>query len=263
MMACASATFPEVTCFDDRIASRGDLHRVVLRGIVTGLAALAAVSVTVACVTAAAGWILATVLSANADLHTRAPIGLGTAALVDPYPELADTGDLGGLTPAPTEPADAANFSFQAQLEAEMPRPAAAAISAPVIAALLAPHSALEITQSVPTPTPRPLGGPHGPAKPDVTRLPVGQPAPQVATTAPPPPTASPQKPSFTREARLDTTAPPESDSRTAVYDIEAHTVYLPDGEKLEAHSGLGDKLDDPRYVNVRDRGPTPPNVYA
>jgi hypothetical protein len=146
MMACASATFPQVTYFDDRIASRGDLHRVVLRGIVTGLAALAAVSVTLACVTAAAGWILATVLSANADLHTRAPIGLGTAALVDPYPELADTSDLGGLTPAPSEPADASNFSFQAQLEAEMPRPAAAAISAPVIAALLAPQSAPEIT---------------------------------------------------------------------------------------------------------------------
>jgi hypothetical protein len=36
----------------------------------------------------------------------------------------------------------------------------------------------------------------------------------------------------------------------------------LPNGEKLEAHSGLGDKMDDPRYANVRMRGPTPPNVY-
>ena len=51
-------------------------------------------------------------------------------------------------------------------------------------------------------------------------------------------------------------------DSRTAVYDISARTVYLPNGEKLEAHSGLGDKMDDPRYVNTRMRGPTPPNVY-
>ena len=54
----------------------------------------------------------------------------------------------------------------------------------------------------------------------------------------------------------------PVPDSRTAVYDIAAHTVYLPNGERLEAHSGLGDKLDNPRYVNVRMRGPTPPNVY-
>jgi Tlde1 domain len=50
--------------------------------------------------------------------------------------------------------------------------------------------------------------------------------------------------------------------SRTAVYDIKGHRVYLPNGEKLEAHSGLGKWLDDVRYVNVRDRGPTPPNVY-
>ena len=54
----------------------------------------------------------------------------------------------------------------------------------------------------------------------------------------------------------------PGRDGRTAVYDIEAHTVYLPNGERLEAHSGLGDKMDDPRFVKVRMRGPTPPNVY-
>jgi hypothetical protein len=48
----------------------------------------------------------------------------------------------------------------------------------------------------------------------------------------------------------------------TAVYDISAHTVYLPDGSRLEAHSGLGDKLDDPRYVHVRMHGATPPHVY-
>jgi hypothetical protein len=51
-------------------------------------------------------------------------------------------------------------------------------------------------------------------------------------------------------------------DSRTAIYDIVAHTVYLPNGQRLEAHSGLGDQLDDPRYVNAKGRGPTPPNVY-
>ena len=47
-----------------------------------------------------------------------------------------------------------------------------------------------------------------------------------------------------------------------AVYDIEAHIVYLPNGERLEAHSGLGYRLDDPRYVREKARGPTPPNVY-
>ena len=55
---------------------------------------------------------------------------------------------------------------------------------------------------------------------------------------------------------------PSEADSRTAVYDIKGHLVYLPGGEILEAHSGLGKWLDNARYVNVKDRGPTPPNVY-
>jgi hypothetical protein len=51
-------------------------------------------------------------------------------------------------------------------------------------------------------------------------------------------------------------------DKWTAVYDISAHTVYLPDGMRLEAHSGLGDMEDNPRFVEERDRGPTPPHLY-
>ena len=30
----------------------------------------------------------------------------------------------------------------------------------------------------------------------------------------------------------------------------------------MEAHSGLGSYMDDPHYVNMKDTGPTPPNVY-
>ncbi|HYA75063.1 MAG TPA: DUF2778 domain-containing protein [Roseiarcus sp.] len=55
---------------------------------------------------------------------------------------------------------------------------------------------------------------------------------------------------------------PPGYDKWTAVYDISARTVYLPDGTRLEAHSGLGDRLDDPRHVNERARGATPPHLY-
>jgi hypothetical protein len=51
-------------------------------------------------------------------------------------------------------------------------------------------------------------------------------------------------------------------DRWTAVYDLTAHTVYLPNGQRLEAHSGLGDRLDDPAHVNERNRGATPPHVY-
>jgi hypothetical protein len=54
----------------------------------------------------------------------------------------------------------------------------------------------------------------------------------------------------------------PPYDKQTAVYDIAAHTVYLPDGTKLEAHSGLGSRLDDVRYSHVRMQGVTPPHIY-
>jgi hypothetical protein len=51
-------------------------------------------------------------------------------------------------------------------------------------------------------------------------------------------------------------------DRWTAVYDISARTVYLPDGTRLEAHSGLGSWLDDPRHADEKMRGVTPPNIY-
>ena len=54
----------------------------------------------------------------------------------------------------------------------------------------------------------------------------------------------------------------PPYDRSTAVYDITAKTVYLPDGTRLEAHSGLGSNLDDPRSSRVRMRGVTPPHIY-
>jgi hypothetical protein len=51
-------------------------------------------------------------------------------------------------------------------------------------------------------------------------------------------------------------------DSQTAVYDISAHAVYLPNGLTLEAHSGLGELMDDPEHVQARNAGATPPAVY-
>lgn len=49
---------------------------------------------------------------------------------------------------------------------------------------------------------------------------------------------------------------------KTAVYDIAAHTVYMPNGATLEAHSGIGAGHDNPRHARLRNVGPTPPNVY-
>jgi hypothetical protein len=54
----------------------------------------------------------------------------------------------------------------------------------------------------------------------------------------------------------------PQYNQFTAVYDISARKVYLPDGNTLEAHSGLGNMMDDPRSADRRMRGVTPPHTY-
>jgi hypothetical protein len=51
-------------------------------------------------------------------------------------------------------------------------------------------------------------------------------------------------------------------DNLTAVYDISARAVYMPNGLKLEAHSGFGQLIDDPNHVSERNVGATPPAVY-
>jgi Tlde1 domain len=95
--------------------------------------------------------------------------------------------------------------------------------------------------------------------------------APKVATVVHEPPAREPSKPAAPKVAVVTPepkpapgklAALPDPDNRTAVYDIAAHTVYMPNGAKLEAHSGLGHRRDDPHYVSKRNRGPTPPNVY-
>ncbi|WP_235890713.1 DUF2778 domain-containing protein [Pararhizobium mangrovi] len=53
-----------------------------------------------------------------------------------------------------------------------------------------------------------------------------------------------------------------QTDGKTAVYDIKNAVVYMPGGDKLEAHSGLGKFTDTPRYADRKNRGPTPPNIY-
>jgi hypothetical protein len=55
---------------------------------------------------------------------------------------------------------------------------------------------------------------------------------------------------------------PTERGHRTAIYDISARVVYLPNGNKLEAHSGYEEHMDDLRSVAIRNKGVTPPNVY-
>jgi hypothetical protein len=91
---------------------------------------------------------------------------------------------------------------------------------------------------------------------------PVGRTAPQLAPVTSSPLAGAPKQRLRTADLSTDLGSPPDVDGHAAIYDIAAHTVYLPDGRRLEAHSGLGGFMDDARHVNVKDRGATPPNVY-
>lgn len=48
----------------------------------------------------------------------------------------------------------------------------------------------------------------------------------------------------------------------TAVYDISSTTLYLPNGDRLEAHSGRKQNRDNAKAVHLRNEGPTPPGEY-
>jgi len=86
--------------------------------------------------------------------------------------------------------------------------------------------------------------------------------APQLAPVTSSPLAGASKKRLRTADLSTDLSSPSDVDSHTAIYDIPAHTVYLPNGRRLEAHSGLAGYMDDARYVNVKDRGATPPNIY-
>lgn len=95
--------------------------------------------------------------------------------------------------------------------------------------------------------------------------------APKIAAVAPTvaAPPATPEKKEKPAVALVDpkpraevAVAAPIGRPGVAVYDITAGIVHMPNGEKLEAHSGLGAYMDDVRYVHVKMRGPTPPGTY-
>jgi hypothetical protein len=93
----------------------------------------------------------------------------------------------------------------------------------------------------------RSLGSTMAYAAPDTTNL-----------TTP----AAPAKTSIFSIFTPQPTRPAGYDDHTAVYDITGRVLYLPDGSKIEAHSGLGSYMDDPNHVNERLRGATPPDLY-
>jgi len=73
---------------------------------------------------------------------------------------------------------------------------------------------------------------------------------------------AAPAKTSIFSIFSPQPTRPAGYDDHTAVYDISARVLYMPDGAKIEAHSGLGEYMDDPNHVDEHAKGATPPDLY-
>lgn len=136
---------------------------------------------------------------------------------------------------------------------------------ADVLIALAVRHDALALPEAGPKPLPMVAAAPLPVERPPVVAAPV---APVVTPEAPK--LASLQRDEEKPRAPAVTLAPKAPPAPVAVgarpgvavYDITAGVVHMPNGDKLEAHSGLGDFMDDIRYVHVRMRGPTPPGTY-
>lgn len=103
-----------------------------------------------------------------------------------------------------------------------------------------------------------PVAVPDASDEPDSDDTAVAPPSHLLAYAKPNEETSSKPKPFLNPFAAIS----PRGGSATAIYDISAGTVYLPSGERLEAHSGLGHMRDNPRYVDRKNTGPTPPETY-
>jgi hypothetical protein len=258
-MTAAVARFDDVTSFEARFDARPFIAagKRIVSHIALCLGAVATVGAFSACIALAAAWIVTAALSGSAHNPLKTSTGEGTFAGTRLI-VLSDTADRSRLAPLPSDlPLEAKVARARAlviELTAAMPpeplKPIEVAAAPPIVVQPPPPVRAASV------PVPRP-----NPAKSDGALTQESQPAPQVAATVPPPEPVAPKLAALPPQ-RSEAKKLPELDGRTAVYDISARTVYMPNGQRLEAHSGLGEKMDDPRHIRVRMRGPTPPNVY-
>lgn len=147
---------------------------------------------------------------------------------------------------------------------AELAAAAEAEARAKIAAAEAEAQVALAEAETIPVPYKRPEHTPK-PAKPAVAEAPRSS-STTLAYAAAEDPSADDKSP-FSGLSKIFSSSAkdiqlPGRGSGIAVYDISSATVHMPDGTKLEAHSGIGKMRDNPKYVKVRNNGPTPPNIY-
>ncbi len=265
-----AATFPRVNAFDRRAAAAAGCRRAVCASVGIGLGTVTTAGLMAGSAAVAAAWLVSTALGGIPQI--RAPLVLDTASFSGRYDAFAAAPHVAAAKPALPQVAAAAPPSGRLAASFDLFDPETSANLPGAAAAARAPQPRLaERNTDVPLPLPRrrddrPIQPPR-----DIAGPPPKPAAPQLATAAPAasagsagsaaPLLALLEQPPAPRP-QTDAMALPGADGHTAIYDIVAHTVYMPNGLRLEAHSGLGDRLDDPRYVDERGRGPTPPNVY-
>ena len=283
-MPYRAAAIPNVTVFSVRAFALGDYRRKLLGGVALGLGAVAAVAVVGGAATMAAAWLLSSSLSSNPHLRPANVVALEAVELPRPHRTLTETARLVGSPHSIYEAPETAVAEL-APAAAPLQSPAAASVAIPLPTPRQVPPQRVTERVEIPLPASRPPVAPQTPTKQEVARAPMPAPAPQApavpmqvpAAPAPTPaPAASPSpatasasssitdllKRMTPRFAYNNPDVHPTPDGHTAVYDIEAHMVYMPNGERLEAHSGLGNRMDDPRFVSDKGKGATPPNVY-
>ncbi len=262
-------------------------RRIVCRSLAVGVATLAVAGLIAGSVMLGAKLVSAS-FGTGFTPRARLPVGSVLLARGSPYGDVWSAPDWSGsvrlafdfrLVRNSPDPRFAGSVLFVSAAEADPRRP---------------PGDSLEITNSVPQPRGDQPGGAHpeidlaalelarlassrptavldlaSPASaPSASALQIAKPAPskpaalRLPKLAALPPVVASRHRSGADDPQIDGNPLLGPGSRTAVYDISGHTVYMPDGTRLEAHSGLGGNMDDPRRVTLKNRGPTPPNTY-
>ena len=244
-----------------RIPRRHDTG--IVKGLARGLVAVFVVCAIAITVLAGAGWTLSTILKARSDIQT-------SVALSQPSIPSTNIGSIDGIPGLPRSMF--ASLSPPVSRNILVTRTAGATVAAKAVAMAAAPQESADprYTGSLAPLAPKSV-------KPVIFSAllpPISVPstAPITTSIVPEVRDESPAAPLPRARPRLASLQPaneigikPDNDSgmaKTSIYDITAQTVYLPNGDRLEAHSGLGSKMDDPRYIRERMRGATPPNTY-
>lgn len=273
--------------FAPRDLAPGEFRRTVFGTLFVGVGSVAALGAMVVAVTAAAACIVAGLHAANSHSHLalKRPFTLGGQALTRLETERDRARDIARDAAGDVARNMARDMSKALEISSAV---RALAPSTPVNVVKLmifkAPRQIAAASQAVgqkvaalssmPLPTRRPVAAPQLQAvREQAARDQAARENVRLASAYAPEATSSVPAQTGSFGSALHRLFAPQAsrspspllaavDTHTAVYDIDAHIVYLPNGERMEAHSGLGEWLDDPGHVNMKAKGATPPNVY-